>query len=106
VPMAAEMPDIEIGHVVHPDRRTARLTGRQGRRRGRHRRRAGRQVMNAINDALRPLDAKTLTDMPFTPGAHPAGGLISSSPFAAKIAGPGTGLLGQIVREHGKGTHG
>jgi carbon-monoxide dehydrogenase large subunit len=25
-------------------------------------------VMNAINDALRPLGAKPLTDMPFTPG--------------------------------------
>jgi hypothetical protein len=24
--------------------------------------------MNAINDALRPLGAKPLTDMPFTPG--------------------------------------
>ena len=25
-------------------------------------------IMNAINDALRPLGAKPLTDMPFTPG--------------------------------------
>ena len=25
-------------------------------------------IMNAINDALRPLGAKLLTDMPFTPG--------------------------------------
>jgi carbon-monoxide dehydrogenase large subunit len=25
-------------------------------------------VMNAINDALRPLGAKSLTEMPFTPG--------------------------------------
>jgi aerobic carbon-monoxide dehydrogenase large subunit len=25
-------------------------------------------VMNAINDALRPLGAKPLTEMPFTPG--------------------------------------
>jgi len=25
-------------------------------------------VMNAINDALRPLGAAPLTDMPFTPG--------------------------------------
>jgi carbon-monoxide dehydrogenase large subunit len=24
--------------------------------------------MNAINDALRPLNAKPLTEMPFTPG--------------------------------------
>ncbi len=39
VPMAAEMPDIECGHVVSPtDRLGAR---RQGRGRGRHRRRAG-----------------------------------------------------------------
>ena len=40
VPMAVEMPDIEVGHVVTP---TAEFrAGRQGRGRGRHRRRAGR----------------------------------------------------------------
>ena len=40
VPMAAEMPDIEVGHVVTPDRGIG--ARRQGRRRGRDRRRAGR----------------------------------------------------------------
>ncbi len=39
VPMAAEMPDIEVGHVVTPTADSR--TGRQGRRRSRHRRRAG-----------------------------------------------------------------
>ena len=39
VPMAAEMPDIECGHVRVADRRPR--TRRQGRRRSRHRRRAG-----------------------------------------------------------------
>ena len=40
VPMAAEMPDIEVGHVETPT--TESRARRQGRRRGRHRRRAGR----------------------------------------------------------------
>src|SRR2546425_1977389 len=65
VPMAAEMPDIEIGHVVTPTADSelgAKGAGEAGT--------AGAPgaVMNAINDALRPLGAKTLTDMPFTPG--------------------------------------
>jgi CO/xanthine dehydrogenase Mo-binding subunit len=65
VPMAAEMPDIEVGHVVTPTRDSelgAKGAGEAGT--------AGAPgaVMNAINDALRPLKAKPLTDMPFTPG--------------------------------------
>src|SRR5450830_1122469 len=65
VPMAAEMPDIECGHVVSPTADSelgAKGAGEAGT--------AGAPacVMNAINDALRPLDAKPLTDMPFTPG--------------------------------------
>jgi len=65
VPMAAEMPDIEIGHVVTPTADSelgAKGAGEAGT--------AGAPgaVMNAINDALRPLGAKPLTDMPFTPG--------------------------------------
>ncbi|MET0630356.1 MAG: xanthine dehydrogenase family protein molybdopterin-binding subunit [Xanthobacteraceae bacterium] len=65
VPMAAEMPDIEIGHVVTPTADSelgAKGAGEAGT--------AGAPgaVMNAINDALRALGAKTLTDMPFTPG--------------------------------------
>ena len=65
VPMAAEMPDIEIGHVVTPTANSelgAKGAGEAGT--------AGAPgaVMNAINDALRPLGAEPLTDMPFTPG--------------------------------------
>jgi carbon-monoxide dehydrogenase large subunit len=65
VPMAAEMPDIEVGHVVTPTGDSelgAKGAGEAGT--------AGAPgaVMNAINDALRPLGATPLTDMPFTPG--------------------------------------
>jgi carbon-monoxide dehydrogenase large subunit len=65
VPMAAEMPDIEVGHVVSPTADSelgAKGAGEAGT--------AGAAgcVMNAINDALRPLGAQPLTDMPFTPG--------------------------------------
>jgi carbon-monoxide dehydrogenase large subunit len=64
VPMAVEMPDIECGHVVSPTADSelgAKGAGEAGT--------AGAPacVMNAINDALRPLGAKALTDMPFTP---------------------------------------
>jgi aerobic carbon-monoxide dehydrogenase large subunit len=64
VPMAAEMPDIECGHVVSPTADSelgAKGAGEAGT--------AGAPgcVMNAINDALRPLSAQPLTDMPFTP---------------------------------------
>src|SRR5579885_228386 len=65
VPMAAEMPDIECGHVVSPTADSelgAKGAGEAGT--------AGAPacVMNDINDALRPLGAAPLTDMPFTPG--------------------------------------
>jgi carbon-monoxide dehydrogenase large subunit len=64
VPMAVEMPDIECGHVVSPTADSelgAKGAGEAGT--------AGApgSVMNAINDALRPLGAQPLTDMPFTP---------------------------------------
>ena len=64
VPMAVEMPDIEVGHVVTPTADCelgAKGAGEAGT--------AGAPgcVMNAINDALRPLGAAPLTDMPFTP---------------------------------------
>ena len=64
VPMAVEMPDIEVGHVVTPTADSelgAKGAGEAGT--------AGAPgcVMNAINDALRPLGATPLTDMPFTP---------------------------------------
>jgi carbon-monoxide dehydrogenase large subunit len=65
VPMAAEMPDIECAHCVSPTADSelgAKGAGEAGT--------AGAPacVMNAINDALRPLGATPLTDMPFTPG--------------------------------------
>jgi aerobic carbon-monoxide dehydrogenase large subunit len=64
VPMAAEMPDIEIGHVVTPTADSelgAKGAGEAGT--------AGAPgcVMNAINDALRPLGTAPITQMPITP---------------------------------------
>jgi carbon-monoxide dehydrogenase large subunit len=64
VPMAAEMPDIEIGHVVTPTADSelgAKGAGEAGT--------AGAPgcVMNAVNDALRPLGAPPITQMPITP---------------------------------------
>jgi carbon-monoxide dehydrogenase large subunit len=64
VPMAGEMPDIEIGHVVTPTADSelgAKGAGEAGT--------AGAPacIMNAINDALRPLGAKPITQMPITP---------------------------------------
>ena len=64
VPMAVEMPDIQCGHVVSPTTDSelgAKGAGEAGT--------AGAPacIMNAINDALRPLGATPLTDMPFTP---------------------------------------
>jgi carbon-monoxide dehydrogenase large subunit len=63
VPMAGEMPDITIAHVVTPTRTSALgakgageagTTGAPG------------AVMNAVNDALRPLGAQ-ISQMPMTP---------------------------------------
>jgi carbon-monoxide dehydrogenase large subunit len=65
VPMAAEMPDIECAHCVSPTADSelgAKGAGEAGTAG------APASVMNAINDALRPLGAQPLTDMPFTPG--------------------------------------
>jgi carbon-monoxide dehydrogenase large subunit len=64
VPMAIEMPDIDIGHVVTPTADSelgAKGAGEAGT--------AGAPacVMNAINDALRPLGAAPITTMPITP---------------------------------------
>jgi carbon-monoxide dehydrogenase large subunit len=64
VPMAGEMPDMEIGHVVTPTRDSelgAKGAGEAGT--------AGAPacIMNAINDALRPLGATPITQMPITP---------------------------------------
>jgi carbon-monoxide dehydrogenase large subunit len=64
VPMASEMPDIDIGHVVTPTADSelgAKGAGEAGT--------AGAPacVMNAVNDALRPLGAAVITMMPMTP---------------------------------------
>jgi carbon-monoxide dehydrogenase large subunit len=64
VPMAGEMPDIEVGHVVTPTADSelgAKGAGEAGT--------AGAPacVMNAVNDALRPLGAAPITQMPITP---------------------------------------
>ncbi|HZC56165.1 MAG TPA: xanthine dehydrogenase family protein molybdopterin-binding subunit [Xanthobacteraceae bacterium] len=64
VPMAGEMPDIDIGHVVTPTKDSelgAKGAGEAGT--------AGAPacIMNAINDALRPLGATPITQMPITP---------------------------------------
>ena len=64
LPMANEMPDIEVGHVVTPTADSelgAKGAGEAGT--------AGApgSVMNALNDALRPLNAPPLVEMPFTP---------------------------------------
>jgi carbon-monoxide dehydrogenase large subunit len=63
VPMAGEMPDIVCGHVETPTKQSqlgAKGVGEAGT--------AGAPgaVMNAINDALAPLDARVFS-MPFTP---------------------------------------
>ncbi len=64
VPMAAEMPDIEVDHVVTPTADSelgAKGAGEAGT--------AGAPacVMNAVNDALRPLGAAPIVQMPITP---------------------------------------
>ena len=64
VPMAGEMPDIEVGHVVTPTADSelgAKGAGEAGT--------AGAPacIMNAINDALRPLNAAPIVEMPITP---------------------------------------
>jgi aerobic carbon-monoxide dehydrogenase large subunit len=64
VPMAAEMPDIEVGHVVSATADSelgAKGAGEAGTAG------APAAVMNAVNDALRPLGAKPITAMPITP---------------------------------------
>jgi aerobic carbon-monoxide dehydrogenase large subunit len=64
VPMAAEMPDIEVGHVVSPTADSelgAKGAGEAGT--------AGATgaVANAVNDALQVLGATEITEVPITP---------------------------------------
>ncbi|HVL35789.1 MAG TPA: molybdopterin cofactor-binding domain-containing protein, partial [Burkholderiales bacterium] len=63
VPMALEMPDIEVGHLANPDAGTslgAKGAGEAGTAG------ASAAVLNAVNDALAPLGA-FLTQVPLTP---------------------------------------
>ena len=63
VPMAGEMPDIEVGHTHSPTKVSelgARGAGEAGVAG------APAATMNAINDALKPFKAR-VTDQPFTP---------------------------------------
>ena len=64
VPMAPDMPDIEVGHVVTPTTDSelgAKGAGEAGT--------AGAPacIMNAVNDALCPLGAAPVVEMPITP---------------------------------------
>jgi carbon-monoxide dehydrogenase large subunit len=64
VPMAPDMPDIEVGHVVTPTADSelgAKGAGEAGTAG------APAAVMNAVNDALRPLGAVPIVEMPITP---------------------------------------
>jgi CO/xanthine dehydrogenase Mo-binding subunit len=64
VPMAAEMPDIEVGHVVSPTADSelgAKGAGEAGTAG------ASGAVANAVNDALRPLGAAAITEIPIRP---------------------------------------
>ncbi|WP_417270796.1 xanthine dehydrogenase family protein molybdopterin-binding subunit [Celeribacter sp.] len=63
VPMAGEMPDIEIAHVETPTKDTilgAKGVGEAGTAA------AGAAAMNAVNDALRPMGAR-ISQTPMTP---------------------------------------
>src|SRR5689334_13261892 len=64
VPMAPGMRDIEVGHVVTPTADSelgAKGAGEAGTAG------APASVMNAVNDALRPLGAAPIVEMPITP---------------------------------------
>lgn len=63
VPMACEMPDIEIGHTCSPTK-TSQLGAKGAGEAGAAG--APAAIMNAINDALRPLNARVFAQ-PFTP---------------------------------------
>jgi carbon-monoxide dehydrogenase large subunit len=63
VPMAFEMPDMEVDHVSTPTRSTelgAKGAGEAGTAG------APAAILNALNDALAPFSTE-LFDMPFTP---------------------------------------
>ena len=63
VPMAGEMPDIEVGHTSTPTQTSqlgAKGVGEAGIAG------AGAAILNAVNDALKPLGAR-VTELPITP---------------------------------------
>jgi carbon-monoxide dehydrogenase large subunit len=63
VPMASEMPDIEVGHTSTPTQTSelgAKGVGEAGTAG------AGAAILNAVNDALKPLRAR-VTELPITP---------------------------------------
>jgi len=88
VPMAAEMPDIEIGHVVSPTADSE--TRRQGRGRSRHRRRTGRGDERGQTMPLRPLGAQPIATMPLTPE-------VILRAFGASLGAPGVNDLQALV---------
>ncbi|MBX9588950.1 MAG: xanthine dehydrogenase family protein molybdopterin-binding subunit [Hyphomonadaceae bacterium] len=86
VPMAAEMPDIEVGHVETPTKESllgAKGAGEAGTAG------APAAIMNAINDALKPFNAKVFAQ-PFTPERILAalGKVPSRWPVASSVALP------------------
>ncbi len=107
VPMAAEMPDIEVGHVETPTKESllgAKGAGEAGTAG------APAAVMNAINDALQPFGAKVFAQ-PFTPErilaalgkvparwpvAAPPRPIPSATPAAATPGTPAGGLLSRM----------
>jgi len=63
VPMAGEMPDIEVAHIETPTK-TSELGAKGAGEAGT----AGAvgAILNAVNDAIRPFDA-TIAETPITP---------------------------------------
>jgi len=98
VPMAAEMPDIEVGHIETPTKESllgAKGAGEAGTAG------APAAVMNAINDALKPFGAKVFAQ-PFTPerilaalGKVPSRWPVAAATRATDKSGSG-GLLGRM----------
>jgi aerobic carbon-monoxide dehydrogenase large subunit len=103
VPMAAEMPDIEVGHVETPTKESllgAKGAGEAGTAG------APAAIMNAINDALRPFNARVFAQ-PFTPeriltalGTIPERGAVSRNVAAA--ASPAARVEGRAGDEPGR----
>ena len=114
VPMSAEMPDIEVGHVETPTKESllgAKGAGEAGTAG------APAAIMNAINDALRPFNSKVFAQ-PFTPerilsalgkvpsrwpvatvapvGAGRAATMATVAPPVTRADGPKSGLINRV----------